>query len=46
MTSRMRLEMDNVAIFWLQLFTSVFVCAIVAVWYVWPSLTNFLVILL
>jgi len=32
--------MNNVAIFWLQLFTSVFVCAIVAVWYVWPSLTK------
>jgi hypothetical protein len=33
--------MNNVTIFWMQLLTSVFVCAIVAVWYVWPSLTKF-----
>ena len=32
--------MDNVTIFWMQLFTSVFVFGIVAVWYVWPYLTR------
>ena len=32
--------MDNVTIFWMQLLTSVFVFGIVAVWYVWPSLTK------
>lgn len=32
--------MNNVSIFWLQLFSSVFVFSIVAVWYVWPSLTK------
>ena len=35
-----RLAMDNVTIFWMQLFLSCVVCAIVAVWYVWPSLTK------
>ncbi|MDR3526412.1 MAG: hypothetical protein P4L57_03965 [Rhizomicrobium sp.] len=30
--------MDNVAIFWMQIVTSVFVFGTVAVWYVWPSL--------
>ena len=33
--------MDNVAVFWMQLLTSVFVFTLVSVWYVWPSLTNF-----
>ncbi len=32
--------MNSVAIFWMQLITSVFVFGIVAVWYVWPSLTK------
>jgi hypothetical protein len=32
--------MNNVSIFWLQLLSSVFVFSIVAVWYVWPSLTK------
>jgi hypothetical protein len=32
--------MNSVAIFWLQLITSVFVFGIVAVWYVWPALTK------
>ena len=32
--------MNNIAIFWLQLFSSVFVFGIVGVWYVWPSLTK------
>ena len=32
--------MNNVTIFWMQLLTSIFVCTIVAVWYVWPSLTK------
>jgi hypothetical protein len=36
----MRLTMDNVTIFWMQLFLSCVVCAIVAVWYVWPYLTK------
>jgi hypothetical protein len=31
---------DNVTIFWIQILTSVFVFGIVAVWYVWPSLTK------
>jgi hypothetical protein len=34
------LAIDNITIFWIQLLTSVFVCTIVAVWYVWPSLTK------
>ncbi len=32
--------MNSVSIFWMQLVTSVFVFAIVAVWYVWPYLTK------
>jgi hypothetical protein len=40
LTSRMRLAMNNVTIFWLQLFLSCVVCAIVVAWYVWPSLTK------
>ena len=32
--------MNSVAIFWMQLITSVVVFGIVAVWYVWPSLTK------
>jgi hypothetical protein len=32
--------MNNVAIFWLQLLTSVFVLSLVAVWYVWPALAR------
>jgi hypothetical protein len=36
----MRLAMDNVTIFWMQLLLSCVVCAIVAVWYVWPYLTK------
>ena len=32
--------MNSVTIFWLQLLTSVAVFAIVAAWYVWPSLTK------
>lgn len=32
--------MDNVSIFWLQLFTSVFVFSLVTAWYVWPALTK------
>jgi hypothetical protein len=32
--------MDNVSIFWLQILTSVFVFGTMAVWYVWPLLTN------
>ena len=32
--------MNNITIFWMQLLTSIFVCTIVAVWYVWPSLTK------
>ena len=36
----MRLAMDNVTIFWMQLLLSCVVFAIVAVWYVWPSLTK------
>jgi hypothetical protein len=40
MASRMRLAMNNVSIFWLQLFASCVVCAVVVAWYVWPSLTK------
>jgi len=36
----MRLAIDNVTIFWMQLLLSCVVCGIVAKWYVWPSLTN------
>src|SRR5271157_527250 len=36
----MRLAMDNVTIFWMQILLSLGVCALVAVWYVWPSLTK------
>jgi hypothetical protein len=32
--------MNSVTIFWMQLVTSVFVFGMVAVWYVWPSLTK------
>jgi hypothetical protein len=32
--------MNSVAIFWMQLVTSVFVFGTVAVWYVWPSITK------
>ncbi|MGA9824822.1 MAG: hypothetical protein WBQ53_08310 [Methylocystis sp.] len=32
--------MNNIAIFWLQLFSSVFIFGIVGVLYVWPSLTK------
>ncbi|MDR3488239.1 MAG: hypothetical protein P4M05_25500 [Bradyrhizobium sp.] len=32
--------MNSVAIFWLQLATSLFVFSVVAVWYVWPYLTK------
>ncbi len=32
--------MNNVTIFWLQLLLSLGVCVLVAVWYVWPSLTK------
>lgn len=34
------ITMNSVAIFWMQLVTSVFVFSLVAVWYVWPSLTK------
>jgi hypothetical protein len=40
MTSRLATAMDNVTIFWLQLFSSGVVCAVVVAWYVWPSLTK------
>lgn len=36
----MRLEMDSVTIFWLQLVLSCVVCALVAKWYVWPTLAK------
>ena len=36
----MGLIVDSVTIFWMQLVTSVFIFSIVAVWYVWPSLTK------
>ena len=32
--------MNSVTIFWMQLFTSIFVFGTVTVWYVWPSLTR------
>jgi len=32
--------MDSTQIFWMQILASVFVFGIVAVWYVWPSLTK------
>ena len=32
--------MNNVAIFWMQLFVSVFVFSVITAWYVWPSLTK------
>jgi hypothetical protein len=32
--------MNNVSIFWMQLATTVFVLAAVAVWYAWPALTR------
>ena len=32
--------MNNVTIFWMQLLASICVFTILAVWYVWPSLTN------
>jgi hypothetical protein len=35
-----RLAMNSVTIFWLQLLTSVFVFSIVTAWYVWPCLTK------
>ena len=31
---------NNVSIFWMQILTSVFVFALIAVWYVWPILTK------
>jgi hypothetical protein len=34
------ITMDNVTVFWIQILTSVFVCALVAVWYVLPALTR------
>jgi hypothetical protein len=40
MTSGVGLAMNNVTIFWMQLLLSLGVCAIIAVWYVWPSLTK------
>jgi hypothetical protein len=40
MTSRVGLAMNNVTIFWMQLLLSLGVCAIIAMWYVWPSLTK------
>jgi hypothetical protein len=36
----MRLAMDNVTIFWLQLLSSAFVFSLVTAWYVWPYLTK------
>ncbi len=36
----MGLTMDSDTIFWIQLLTSVFIFSMVAVWYVWPSLTR------
>ena len=36
----MKLAMDNVAIFWLQLLSSAFVFSLVTAWYVWPYLTT------
>jgi len=37
----MRLAVDSVTIFWMQLFLSLVACASIAKWYVWPSLTKF-----
>src|ERR1700733_8270628 len=34
------MELDSAQIFWMQILTSVVVYGIVAVWYVWPSLTK------
>ena len=34
------LAMDNVTIFWMQILLSCVVFGIIAVWYVWPSLTK------
>ena len=34
------MTMNSVAIFWMQLATSLFVFGAVGVWYVWPSLTR------
>ena len=36
----MGLAMNNVTIFWMQLFLSLGVCALVVAWYVWPYLTK------
>jgi hypothetical protein len=36
----MGLAINNVSIFWLQLFLSCVVCAAVVAWYVWPSLAK------
>ena len=36
----MALAMNNVSIFWLQLFSSAVVCAVVVTWYVWPFITK------
>ncbi len=35
-----RLAIDNVTIFWMQLLLSCVACAIVVAWYVWPSLAR------
>jgi len=32
--------MNSVAIFWMQLFASIFVFGVVTAWYVWPALTK------
>lgn len=32
--------MNNVSIFWMQIATSAFVFAVVAVWYAWPAVTK------
>ena len=36
----MRLAMNSVTIFWLQLLSSLFVYSLVTAWYVWPYLTK------
>ena len=36
----MRLAMNSVTIFWLQILSSVFVFGLVTAWYVWPYLTK------
>ncbi|MEZ0355232.1 hypothetical protein [Mycobacterium sp. SA01] len=36
----MRLAIDSVTIFWLQVLVSCAVCALIAKWYVWPRLTK------